>query len=96
MGVTWVLEEVEPPLTMKHVSSYGTMERDTQTSIGRRGESWTDSSGDRDALADVEKDPGAQSAAGLSATTTPVPTRNSIRIGSVAFPAVGRQIRDQR
>jgi hypothetical protein len=71
MGVTRVLEKAKPPLTMKHVLSYGTMERDTQTSIGGGGESWTDSSGDGDALADAEKDTGAQSAAGLPATTTP-------------------------
>ena len=47
-------------LFKKRVSQYGTMERDSQTGVGGRSEPAADSSGDEDALADVEEGSGTQ------------------------------------
>ena len=71
MGVTGRFKSAALSLTMKHVLRYGTMERDTQTGVGRGGEPAADSAGDGDALADLKEDSETQPAAGLSAATTP-------------------------
>lgn len=60
MGVTGRFKNEALPLTMKHVSRYGTMERDSQTGVGGRGQPAPDSSGDGDALADAGEDFGTQ------------------------------------
>src|SRR5690606_27256600 len=62
-GVTWVtgrFKSAASSLTMKHVSQYGRLERDTETGVGRRSEPAADSAGDEVALADVEEDSGTQ------------------------------------
>ena len=54
--VTGRFKSAASSLTMKHVSQYGRLERDSQTRIDGRSESAADSSRDEDALAIVKKD----------------------------------------
>ena len=67
MCVTRRFKSAASSLTMKHVSQYERLDLDSQTGVGGGRQPAADSPGDGDALVDVEKDFGAQRAAGLPA-----------------------------
>src|ERR1039458_1542216 len=69
MCVTRRFKIAASSLTMKHVSQYGRLDQNSQKSVSGRRQQAANSSGDEDALVDVEKDLGPQRAARISPAT---------------------------